>query len=81
MSQSRPWIPLADSDWVNIVNAPSVLDPMKDKEEAVREAVKLVETRLAALNAPDYRPPNRGAFKLNPPPVYDAYYTAAKEGG
>jgi hypothetical protein len=44
------WIRLADSDWVNIVNAPSVLDPMKDKEEAVREAVKLTEARLKQLN-------------------------------
>jgi hypothetical protein len=44
------WVRLADSDWVNIVNAPSVLDPMKDKEEAVREAVKLTEEKLRLLN-------------------------------
>lgn len=44
------WVRLMDSDWVNIVNAPSVLDPMKDKEEAVREAVKLTEAKLKLLN-------------------------------
>jgi hypothetical protein len=49
--ESSGWVRLVDSDWVNIVNAPTVLDPLKDKEEAVREAVKLTEARLKALNA------------------------------
>lgn len=45
------WVRLMDSDWVNIVNAPAVLDPYKDTEEAVREAVKLTEARLRELNS------------------------------
>lgn len=48
--EASGWVRLADSDWVNIVNAPSVLDPFKDKEEAVREAVKLTEAKLKQLN-------------------------------
>ena len=46
---SSGWERLMDSDWINIVNAPSVLDA--HGEEAVNEAVRLTEARLKKLNA------------------------------
>jgi uncharacterized protein (UPF0212 family) len=43
------WVPLADSQWVNIVNAKSVLYN-EDKEGAVNNAVKMTEERLKQNN-------------------------------
>lgn len=46
------FVRLADSDWVNIVNHPDVLDrPDGDTELAVACAVRLTERRLRELNA------------------------------
>lgn len=49
---TKPWLPLADSEWVNIVNNPEVLDPMNDTEDRVRIAVRLTEAKLRELNSP-----------------------------
>jgi hypothetical protein len=51
--QAEPagWKSLSDCEWVNIVNAPSVLDPMNSKDDAVAEAFKLIEAKLREKNA------------------------------
>lgn len=49
-AQGGGWQKLSDSDWGNIVNAPSVLEHSDDAEVAVCEAVRLTEARLKALN-------------------------------
>jgi hypothetical protein len=44
------WVPLADSDWVNIVNHDHAYE-CYTVEDAVNEAVKRTEARLRELNA------------------------------
>jgi hypothetical protein len=57
-SEAPGWVRLADSDWVNIVNHPDVLDrPDADTELAVACAVRLTEARLRELNASGAKEP------------------------
>ena len=57
---AQPWRSLTDSEWVNVVNAPKVLDAT-DKDEAVAEAFKLIEAKLRELNE----------FRATPSPTAD----------
>ena len=69
------WIGLTDGEWVNIVNDPRVIDPMMDKEDAVRLAVKFTEDILRAKNA------NAAPQDQDAKPMVIGYFMRTAENG